>query len=104
MANRVCAECGGSITVKPGYRGPVVKFCSAPCRKAFNNRRMTRGAELYDILMSGRFERATHAGSWRPLMTQIATHYRDKDKAERDGRQSWHTPDLLGDPRAYNNS
>jgi len=33
------------------------KFCSQPCRKAFNNRRATRGAILYDLCMKWRKHR-----------------------------------------------
>lgn len=100
MAIKTCMECGCQIPAKPARKGPAPKFCNHTCAKQFNNRRMTRGAELYDLLMAGRFQRDTHAGMWRPTMTLLATHYRDKDKRDRDGRQSWHTPDLLGDPRA----
>lgn len=94
-----CLECNGPVAPRKST-GPVPKFCCAECRKTFNNRRMTRGAEMYDYVMSGRFERATHAGLWRPILSQMATHYRDQDIREREGRQSWHTPDPLGDPRA----
>lgn len=40
---RKCSECG--TTAKMQGRG---EFCSTPCRKKFNNRRMLCGAELYD--------------------------------------------------------
>jgi len=100
MAIKTCMECGCQIPAKPAKKGPVPKFCGQACSKTFNNRRMTRGAELYDLLMAGRFQRETHAGMWRPTMSVLATHFHDKDKRERDGRQSWHTPDPLGDPRA----
>ena len=100
MAIKTCMECGCQIPAKPARKGPAPKFCSQACRSAFNSRRMTRGAEMYDYVMSGRFERATHAGMWRPVLTTMATHFRDADRRDRDGRQSWHTPDLLGDPRA----
>lgn len=96
---RHCMECNAVLAPRKA-KGPQPKFCSQKCRADFNNRRMTRGAEMYDYVMSGRFERATHAGSWRPTLTLMATHFRDQDKRDRDGRQSWHTPDLLGDPRA----
>jgi len=96
---RHCMECNKPLPPRK-RNGPQQKFCGASCRKEFNNRRAMRGAEMYDLVMAGRFERATHAGMWRPTLTLLATHYRDKDRRERDGKQSWHTPDLLGDPRA----
>ena len=34
-----------------------LKFCSNPCQKAFNNRRATRGAILYDLCMKWRKDR-----------------------------------------------
>lgn len=40
-----CQECGSPI----GERRKGQMFCSSPCRQAFNNRRMQRGAELYDL-------------------------------------------------------
>lgn len=94
-----CLECGTALEARK-TKGAELKFCSPAHRKTFNNRRMTRGGEMYDYVMSGRFERGTHAGIWREALTVMATHFRDKDKSERDGRQSWHTPDVLGDPRA----
>ena len=33
------------------------KFCSQQCRKAFNNRRMSRGALIYDLAMTYRKDR-----------------------------------------------
>lgn len=42
-----CLECRGS------FRGRQYgsRFCSTPCRQAFNNRRAQRGATLYDVMM-----------------------------------------------------
>ncbi len=58
--------------------------------RAWNNRRMVRGAELYDLLMIARFERAeaTRHKVWRAI-NRLASRYRDEDKAERAGRRSW---------------
>jgi len=42
-----CRECGGTFSAK-SYN---MDFCGADCRRVFNNRRMTRGAVLYDLLM-----------------------------------------------------
>lgn len=93
-----CIECNAPLAPRKPT-GPKPKFCSKACGKIFNNRRAMRGAEMYDLVMAGRFERATHAGMWRPTLTLLASHYREKDKSERNGMQSWHTPDIAGDPR-----
>lgn len=100
MTKRQCMECGCDLIETAVRTGPRAKFCGPACSKVFNNRRMTRGAEMYDYVMSGRFERATHASSWRETLTVMASHYRERDRREREGRKSWHTPDPLGDPRA----
>ena len=57
-----CAECGTTFEAKRDHAA----FCSDACRKAFNNRRMTRGAELYDLFMAVRYERglAKVMGLW----------------------------------------
>jgi len=35
----------------------TAKFCGTKCRKAFNNRRMSRGAIIYDLAMIYRKDR-----------------------------------------------
>ena len=92
----LCLECNAAYTP----RAALQRFCSPSCSKVFNNRRMTRGAELYDYYMSMRYERDTHSGNIA-IMNQMAMKWRDEDKASRDGRQSWATPDLSADPRAF---
>ena len=49
-----CHECAAEFTTR---RADAV-FCSTDCRKAFNNRRATRGAELYDLFRALRRDRA----------------------------------------------
>jgi hypothetical protein len=51
---------------------------------------MTRGAELYDLVMVARFERAdaTKNKVWRAI-NRLAAKFRDEDKAERNARRSW---------------
>lgn len=85
-ASRTCAECGQTYTALRAHS----EFCGAACRKAFNNRRMTRGAELYDLFMAVRYERdeANAAHVWSN-MCKLAADYRVKDEAERGGRRSW---------------
>lgn len=87
MRQRVCLECGGEI--KAGARREA-EFCCDAHRKDFNNRRALRGAELYDLFMSQRFDRTTarEMGAWT-VMCSLASAYRDADKAKRGGRRSW---------------
>jgi len=44
---RICIECRKGFTA----RQYSADFCGAECRRTFNNRRATRGAALYDLLM-----------------------------------------------------
>lgn len=81
-----CAECGAALA-----RGRKTDaFCAPACRKAFGNRRMTRGAELYDLLMETRFNRAEAKalGAWQALC-RMASNFREEDHAAREGRISW---------------
>lgn len=83
---KVCLECGEPLDhlTKPG------NFCCREHRKHFNNRRMTRGAEIYDLVMELRFNRAEakRKGTWSILCARAGA-FRDADKAYREGRQSW---------------
>lgn len=90
-----CHECGKHFSPAVSH----ARFCGANCRRQFNNRRATRGAELYDYYMSSRFQRKTHGGAIA-VMNQMASNWRDTDKRERGGRQSWVTPDLSDNPVA----
>ena len=47
LFNKKCSYCGLVFTSKKRE----ARFCNTFCRKKFNNRRMTRGAQLYDLLM-----------------------------------------------------
>jgi hypothetical protein len=87
-----CRECGIDISDK--RQGAV--FCSAEHRKAWNNRRMIRGAEVYDLLMANRYERekSTALGVWS-IATNLLRAYRDSDRKLRDGRQSWNLRETL---------
>jgi len=81
-----CLECG-----EPFQRARSdAEFCSRKCVRAWNNRRMVRGAELYDLLMVQRYERdrATENKVWRTI-NRLTAHFRDEDKAKREGRRSW---------------
>lgn len=89
-----CRECGIDLTPL-GLRKTAV-FCTTEHRKAWNNRRMIRGAELYDLFMSNRYQReeATAAGAWS-IATNLARAYRDSDNTLRDGRASWNLKETL---------
>jgi len=68
-----CAECD-----KPFKgRSYVSEFCSTPCRMKFNNRRATRGALLYDLVMRG---------GVKPFDTRVAklfAHWTKEDNGRR---------------------
>lgn len=83
---RECRECGASLQ----GRHHRTKFCNNGCKETFNNRRWARGTEIYDFLMSRRFERA-HESEARSFLDALASGYREQDKAARDGRKSWVT-------------
>lgn len=81
---RACRECGALFP----SRQHNAAFCSDRCRRRHNRRRITRGAELYDIVMSARFERPGE----RPepgLYDRMIQAYRSADLALRSGRPSW---------------
>ena len=90
-----CLECGGP-------KGSKGEFCSTGCRTTFNNRRKARGAELYDLVMAQRFDRARAAelGVFQAFC-RLASHYRQDDNASRAGRRSWRAPEAVLDERPY---
>lgn len=94
---KTCLECGAPLNLtKPG------NFCCREHRKDFNNRRMSRGAELYDLVMELRFNRseAKRKGTWS-LLCARAGAFRDADKHYRDGRPSWDSRAHLRLPHAW---
>lgn len=84
--NRCCNECGADYQPRRADEF----YCSIVCRKAFDNRRMVRGRDLYDLFMAMRYERgfAKTRGIWA-IACRLAEMWRDEDKAQRDGRKSW---------------
>ena len=91
-ATPVCLECGAGL---PSDRATAV-FCSGPCRKVWNNRRMQRGAELYDLFMAFRFDRPlARALRVMSMLNRLASQFREADRRERAGRQSWTSPDVV---------
>lgn len=98
MLKAVCAECGAPYQAAR----PTAEFCSAPCRKAFGNRRAMRGAELYDLFMAHRFERqAAQEAHVLQAMNRLASNWRAEDKAQRAGRPSWRRLAAVLAERAY---
>lgn len=86
---RTCSECGEGYIAHRAHGD----FCSRACRRVWNNRRSVRGAELYDLVMALRFDRAmaTKFKVWK-LICRMASGFRDEDERERTGRQSWRAP------------
>lgn len=100
-AKNCCRECGLELGPLGLRKGAV--FCKPEHRKAWNNRRMIRGAELYDIVMAIRYDRefaSTH--SLMTLLSNQARAYRDADNAFRDSRDSWNIKETMARiPLAY---
>lgn len=80
----LCLEC--SAPIAPSTRGHAKRFCSVACGKAFNNRRATRGALLYDLFRSMRRDRATAKAEniWTE-MCRLELAWNDED----GGRRTW---------------
>lgn len=95
---RTCCECGSAYEAITADAA----FCSTPCRKAWNNRRAVRGAELYDLFMALRFDRTTATTlKVLTLISRLASIYRAEDRAERAGRLSWRAPAAILERRPY---
>ena len=87
-AIQTCRECGNE------FESPrESQFCGTKCRKAFNNRRATRGAVLYDMMMEHRYNRASgDASEVRGAMYALVAEWRAEDREQRAGRTSWLDP------------
>lgn len=96
--DRTCLWCGQAY-LSPA---PEAEFCGQPCRKAFNNLRAMRGAELYDLFMALRHDRAvaTAFKVWR-APNRLAAGFRFEDRTERAGRRSWRHPGMIPARRPY---
>lgn len=83
---RCCAECSEEFTTNRRE----AEFCGDKCRKAYNNRRAVRGAELYDLVMTMRFDRghAKDEAVWSQICS-LASAYNTSDKNLRGGRKSY---------------
>lgn len=84
--SRCCNECG--TTYQPGRADQF--FCARKCRMDFENRRMLRGSEIYDLFMIMRYERgiARMRGVWA-IACRLAQQWKAEDDEKRSGRASW---------------
>lgn len=92
-----CPECNTTF----GKPARNTRFCSTVCRKTFNNRRATRGAALYDMMMTARYDRARfkelsdrhfEGKAWNGVLCDMAMAWRVEDLcADRDDN-AWNDP------------
>lgn len=84
-----CPECGQATS------GQRARFCSTSCRMAFNNRRMQRGAQAYDLFRALRRERDTakKLNIWTELC-RLELIWQEEDEAARPGRRSYIAPQV----------
>lgn len=76
--------------------GARAAFCGTPHRKAWHNRRMQRGSELYDLYMALRYDRqSAKAKQAMTVLSNLARAFRDADVAKREGRLSWDLDEAL---------
>lgn len=84
-----CQECSAPLSAR--RRGK--EFCNATCRQRFNNRRMQRGAELYDLFRALRRERNTAKAMnlWTEIC-RLELAWNMDDEKQRPGRRSYMRP------------
>ncbi len=93
----LCLECGEPME---GVQKRGKEFCCSACRLTFNNRRLQRGALVYDLFMALRFDREmSKALKVWSLLTRLAKQFRDEDVHRRGGRRSWQPPQRVIDAR-----
>jgi hypothetical protein len=81
-----CLECGVAFQPKK----PHAEFCCESCRKAWHNRRMKRGAEIYDVVMTMRYNRDyAQKKGLTVLLVDLISAYQAADKVNRQGRRSY---------------
>lgn len=98
---RTCQECG--MKYKPTRREAM--FCRSACKTAFHHRRHKRGAEIYDLMMTMRYdrERAAELGVWATLC-RMAQGFQEEDARDRSGRRSWDDPARVISRKPYLNA
>lgn len=98
---RCCRECGSPLAApttagsnRPKKARDDAKFCSTPCKTGWNNRRKSRGADIYDLWMSMRYcrEEAKALGVWREIC-RLSEVWNAEDKAA--GRTSFERPGVV---------
>jgi len=84
-----CLECDSPISARRAGQ----EFCKPACRQTFNNRRMQRGAEAYDLFRALRRERgdAKALNIWTELC-RLELKWQMEDEAQRPGRRSYMPP------------
>jgi len=86
---RSCVVCGASYEAKR----KDAEYCSPSCRIEFNNRRTTRGQQLYDLMMINRHDRdLAKKARVLFLITRLCMYWKYEDNRERAGRRSWRDP------------
>ena len=90
LTSCLCKECGNRIS--DGNRAS--EFCSTSCRQSFHNRRLQRGAELYDLFRALRRERskAKQLNLWTQIC-RLELEWQMQDDRERPGRKSYMEPE-----------
>ncbi len=92
-----CLDCGAGFPAATAR-----EFCSKACRKRWNNRRATRGAELYDLYMAHRFDRqAAQALGVFQAINRMASNWRQEDRDARGARRSWRLPRAVMEERPF---
>lgn len=85
---KTCKECGAEFT----SRQHNADFCGSPCRATFNNRRMKRGAILYDLEMSRQFDpKAFAASKLAGRADELIARWREEDATRKHDR-TWKRP------------
>lgn len=76
---RECRECAEPL---PAMAKASACFCGDRCKAAWNNRRKTRGADLYDLWMTMRYRRddAKELKVWKE-MCRLSEKWNEEDRA-----------------------
>jgi hypothetical protein len=79
----VCRECRARFEARRATK----EFCCTSHRQAFNNRKMIRGAAIYDLAMEWRADRDAKLAF--SLLCRMLSDFREEDT--RAGRRSWNS-------------
>lgn len=71
------------------------RYCSASCRTRFNNRRIQRGGQIYDLFRAMRRDRklAQELDIWTE-MCRLDTLWEDEDRASGRATKSYKPPEM----------